>query len=127
MKIYLGASFVSRQRLRPMRDFLWSIGHEVVSSWLDEVAKPANMTDKEFYKKLAMKDMAELKSADLVIIDLVDKSTSGGRDTELGVALGSFSSKQVYTVGKVSSVFHELVDVQFKDWDEVKEFMQRKK
>ena len=97
------------------------MGHEVVSSWLDEVAKPANMSHKEFYKKLALKDIAELKSADLAIIDLFDPSTSGGRDTELGFALGNFSSKQVYTVGPVKSVFHELVDIQFETWDQLLE------
>lgn len=99
------------------------MGHEVVSSWLDEVAKPENLTQKEFYKKLAMKDVSELKSADLVIVDLSDKSTSGGRDTELGLALGDFAKRQVYTVGKVSSVFHELVDKQYDDWETLlKEF-----
>ena len=118
MKIYVAASFTSRERLRPIRDKLWKAGHEVVSSWLDEVTKPAQMTQKEFYKKLALKDLSELKSADLAIIDLFDPSTSGGRDTELGFALGCFSSKQIYTVGPVSSVFHELVDRQFQTWDE---------
>jgi len=117
MRIYIGASFTSRERLRPIRDALWARGYEVVSSWLDEVAKPANMTQQEFYKKLAIKDLCELKAADLAIIDLIDPSTSGGRDTELGFALGSFASKQIYTVGKVTSVFHELVDKQFPDWD----------
>lgn len=117
MKIYVAASFVSRERLRPIRDKLWAMGHEVVSSWLDEVAKPSPMTQDEFYKKLAMKDIAELMSADMVICDLGDKSTSGGRDTELGLALGSFAKKQVYLVGTPTSVFHRLVDRVYYTWD----------
>ena len=117
MKIYVAASFVSRERLRPIRDKLWNLGHEVVSSWLDEVAKPAPMTDKEFFKKLAIKDIAELKSADLVIVDLMDKSSTGGRDIETGLALGAFSAKQVYLVGKPVCVFHELADKQYQNWD----------
>lgn len=79
------------------------------------------MSQKEFYKKLGMKDLAELKSADLAIIDLFDPSTTGGRDTELGFALGNFSAKQIYTVGPVKSVFHELVDRQYSSWDELKQ------
>ena len=126
MKIYIGASFSSRNRLRPIRDKLWSLGHEVVSSWLDEVAKPAPMTQKEFYKKLAIKDIAELKSADLVIVDVIDPSTTGGRDTELGLALGSFSQKQVYLVGTPKCVFHELVDAQFKDWPSLFQYFESK-
>lgn len=118
MKIYIAASFVSRNRLRPMRDKLWEMGHEVVSSWLDEVAQPANLSKSEFYKKLAMKDIAELKSSDLVIVDVGDPSSTGGRDTELGLALGAFQAKQVFLVGEPRSVFHELVDKQFKGWEE---------
>ena len=123
MKIYIGASFSSRTRLRPIRDELWKMGHEVVSSWLDEVAKPEQMTHQEFYKKLALKDLCELKSADLAVIDLFDTSTTGGRDTELGFALASFSGKQVYTVGPTKSVFHELVDKQFVEWKEVLNYL----
>ena len=119
----MAGSFVSRMRLRPIRDKLWSLGHEVVSSWLDEVAKPAPMTQKEFYKKLALKDIAELKSADLVIVDIIDPSSSGGRDVETGLALGAFSAKQVYLVGKPVCVFHELADKQYASWDDLlKEF-----
>lgn len=126
MKIYIGASFAGRERLRPIRDQLWQMGHEVVSSWLDEVTKPQAMTHQEFYKKLALKDLCELKSADLAIIDLIDPSTTGGRDTELGFALASFAGKQVYTVGNPVSVFHELVDRQFSNWDKVLVFLNPK-
>ena len=118
MKVYIAGSFLSRQRLRPIRDKLWEAGIEVVSSWLDEVAQPKNMTKPEFFKKLALKDIAELKSADLVVVDVIDKSSSGGRDTELGLALGAFASKQVYLVGPPVCVFHELVDAQYPTWED---------
>ena len=124
MKIYIAASFTSRQRLRPIRDKLWEMGHEVTSTWLDEVAKPKPMTQREFYKKLAIKDITELRTANLVIVDLLDPSTSGGRDTELGLALGSFQSKQIYLVGEPKSVFHELADRQFDHWNGLLEFLE---
>lgn len=123
MKIYIAASFASRERLRPMRDKLWAMGHEVVSTWLDEVAQPENLTKDEFYKKLAIKDLAELKSANLAIVDILDPSTSGGRDVELGFALGSFSSKQIFLVGTPSSVFHQLVDRVYPSWERLIEAM----
>ena len=123
MKIYIAASFVSRPRLRPIRDQLWQMGHEVTSTWLDEVAKPEPMTQDEFYKKLAIKDIAELKTANLVIVDLLDPSSTGGRDTELGLALGSFANKQIYLVGIPVSVFHRLADKTFDDWKTLLEFM----
>ena len=117
MKIYIAASFTSRNRLRPIRDKLWEMGHEVTSTWLDEVAKPDPMTQNEFYKKLALKDITELRTANLVIVDLLDPSTSGGRDTELGLALGCFQSKQIYLVGEPASVFHQLSDKMFSNWE----------
>ena len=119
MKIYISASFTSRERLRPIRDQLWARGHEIVSTWLDEVAKPRPMSHDEFYKKLALKDLAEVNAADLVIADLFDPSTSGGRDVEIGFALGRYAAKQLYLVGKPVSVFHQLADKVFPTWEEL--------
>lgn len=102
-----------------MRDALWAKGHEVVSTWLDEVAQPENLTKDEFYKKLAIKDVTELKGANLVIVDILEPSTTGGRDTELGLALGSFQSKQVFLVGTPYSVFHQLADRVYSSWEEL--------
>ena len=122
MKIYVSGSFTSRPKLRPVRDELWHMGHEITSTWLDEVAQPANMTHEEFYKKLALKDLAEVNAADLIIVDLSDPSTSGGRDVELGFALGRYAAKQIYLVGKPVSVFHQLADRFFSSWDDVFKF-----
>ena len=119
MKIYISGSFAARERLRPIRDKLWAMGHEVVSTWLDEVAKPDNMTQDEFYKKLALKDIAELIASDLVVTDVITLTTSGGTDVETGVALGAFAKKQVYLVGTPRNVFHRLVDKQYNTWEQL--------
>jgi nucleoside 2-deoxyribosyltransferase len=118
LKIYIASFFDTRTRLRPYRDQLWSLGHEVVSSWLDETAKPAGMSHDDFWRKLAMKDVAEVKSADLLIVDTMDVTPRGGREVELGVALASFQQKQVFIVGPVRNVFHQLADRRFDSWDD---------
>ena len=118
MKIYISGSFASRLELRPIRDQLWHMGHEITGTWLDEVAKPENMTQDEFYRKLGMKDLAEVNEADLIIVDLNKPSTSGGRDVELGYALGRYAAKQIYLVGTPVSVFHQLADRVFASWDD---------
>jgi hypothetical protein len=75
------------------------------------------MTTEEFWKKLAIKDLAEINAADLLILDTQDVTPRGGREVELGFALGRFQSKNIYLVGPIRNVFHTLVDRWFDDWD----------
>lgn len=117
MKVYIASFFDTRDRLRPYADKLWAMGHEVVSTWLNEVAKPAQMTREEFWRKLAVKDLAEVNAADLLVIDTFDVTPRGGREVEFGFALGCFQRKTIYLVGPVRNVFHTLADRQFDDWD----------
>ena len=119
MNIYLAARFRDRKRLRPIRDKLWGMGHEVVSSWLDEVRKPEFLTTEEWYRKLAIKDLTEIRSADLLILDTLGKlvaGAGGGREFEFGFAYGQFHKKLTFLVGKRNHAFHALVDEQFPSW-----------
>lgn len=118
MKIYLAASFDSRFTLRPIRDQLWKMGHDVVSTWLDESVPPPGMSTEVFNRKLGLKDLAESASADLVIVDLLEPSTTGGRYVEYGLALGRFQRQMVWLVGLAQGVFHYLADERFNSWDE---------
>jgi len=117
MKVYCAGFFDSQKRIRAEADKLWAKGHEVVSSWLQEVARPEGMTREEFWKKLAIKDLAEINAADLLILDTFDITPRGGREVELGFALGRFQTKSIYLVGPVRNVFHTLVDRQFDNWN----------
>lgn len=118
MKIYLAGSFTSRFVLRPIRDKLWAMGHDVVSTWLDESVPPPGMSQETFERKLGLKDLAESASADLVIVDLLEPSTTGGRYVEYGLALGRFQRQSVWLVGPLQGVFHYLADERFDSWDE---------
>jgi hypothetical protein len=118
MKIYLAASFNSRHRIRPIRDRLWEMGHDVVSTWLDESVPPPGMPRAIFEKKLGLKDLVESAIADLVIVDLLEPSTTGGRYVEYGLALGRFQRQLVWLVGPLEGVFHYLADERFASWNE---------
>ncbi|KKL74752.1 hypothetical protein LCGC14_2061740 [marine sediment metagenome] len=118
MKVYLAAKFERREELRPIRDKLWSMGHEVVSTWIDEVKKPGGMTSDQFKRKLAVKDLAQIESADLFILDTFVISESGGKEVEFGLALGQFQGILVYIVGPACNVFHQLCDRRFENWDD---------
>lgn len=119
IKVYIASFFDTRARIRPYADKLWERGHEVVSTWLNEVGRAEGMTTEEFWKKLAVKDLAEVNAADLLILDTADVTPRGGREVELGFALGRFQSKSVWLVGPVRNIFHTLVDRRFANWDEL--------
>ena len=116
MKIYLAAKFERRLAIRPWADALWTLGHEVVSSWLNEVSRMPGMSSPEFYKKLAIKDLTEIRAADLLILDTAEASERGGKEVEWGYALGQFHGKLVWIVGPQRNVFHYLADRVFPDW-----------
>lgn len=116
-RIYIASFFDTRTRLRPVRDELWKMGYEVTSTWLDETAKPAGMSTQEFFKKLAVKDIAEIQKADILAIDTFDITPRGGREVEYGIALGQFQSKLLYVIGPKRNIFHELADQWFDSWE----------
>lgn len=74
------------------------------------------MSSKLFKQKLAIKDIAEVYRADLIIQD--NRQSSGGKNCEWGVALGQFQLKQLWLVGEPTNVFQELADLQFRNWDD---------
>ena len=118
MKIYLAASFANRAVLRPIRDKLWEMGHDVVSTWLDESVPPPGMLQPTFERKLGLKDLAESASADLVIADFSVPSTTGGVHVEYGLAIGRFQRQSVWIIGPLKGVFHYLADMHFATWAE---------
>jgi hypothetical protein len=94
----------------------------VVSSWLNEVRKPDFLTSQEFKRKLAIKDIVEACSADLLIQDTVQ--SSGGKNNELGLALGQFHHKLIWTVGPITNIFQELADKQFHTWTDLLAYLE---
>jgi hypothetical protein len=125
-KIYIASFFNTRARIRSMRDELWKLGYEITSSWLDETPKPQGMDLHDFFRKLAIKDIAEIQRADILIIDTIDVTPRGGREVEFGIALGQFQNKWLFLVGPKRNVFHELVDQAFDDWEACLTFLKER-
>ena len=121
MRIYIAAKLSDRMRLRAIREELFKLGHECVSTWLDEVAKPEAMDMRTFLRKLAVKDLTEIRAADLLILDTLSPLSAGGgggREFEVGFAIGQWHHKDVWRVGPGNNAFHELVDRAFATWDD---------
>ena len=84
------------------------------------------MTTEIFHKKLALQDLVEAASADLMIQDTLTDSTTGGLHVEWGIGLGRFQRQLLWVVGPYKNLFHELADEQFEDWEECLEWLSPK-
>lgn len=120
-KIYVAGTFTDQKALRVEASRLWDLGHEITGSWLNEVARPNDMDQSTFWRKLATKDVVEVGMADIIVLD--NRQSSGGKNTEWGIGIGQFQKKFLYLIGTPSTVFHELADKKFASWDELVEFL----
>lgn len=119
MKIYTAATFVEQKRIRQHKEQLIQLGHNVLSTWLEEQVKPGGMTDEQFGRKMAAKDLQEIRAADCVILDLENPSKTMGKMVEFGFALAHH--KLIYAVGvpPTGSIFVLLADRTFATWEEL--------
>lgn len=118
MRVYIAARFERRVAIRPWAARVWELGHEMLSTWLQETSRLSALTTDEFFRKLAIKDLCEVYRADLLILETLEQSERGGKENEYGFALGGFQNKLLWIVGPYRSVFHHLADRRFDTWEE---------
>ena len=123
MKIYTAATFAEQERIRSYKEPLFKMGHSVISTWLEEQIKPEGMSEHNFERKMAMKDLQEVSAADCVILDVANPSRTAGKMVEYGFALAKH--KLVYVVGELPAhaIFLGLADGVFPDWDSLLKFI----
>ena len=120
MNVYLAGAFESQARLKLMRDRVQSLGHVVVGTWLDETgAFPP--TPEEAYA-YAIRDLGEVRTCDVLILDTFDTNERGGREFEAGVAFNGGAKRGVLRVGPSRNVFHELLGA-YETWEELLEWL----
>jgi len=122
MKIYTAASFTEQHRIRQHKETLFRLGHSVLSTWLEEQVKPSGMTDEEFGRKMAAKDLQEVAASDCLILDLEAPSKTSGKMIETGFALAKH--KLLYVVAPEGTltkghIFLLLADKIFNSWDDL--------
>jgi nucleoside 2-deoxyribosyltransferase len=125
MKIYTAASFPEQGRIRGHKESLFKLGHSVIASWLEEQIKPEGMTDEQFGRKMAAKDLREIAVADCFILDLLNPTKTMGKMVELGFALGNH--KLIYVVAPENTltkghIFCLLADEIFPTWEALFEY-----
>lgn len=116
MNYYLAGRFTGQSRLRAMRDQMAQafLGWTCTASWLDskESNYPVTKSQAEAY---ADRDFKEIDSCEMLILDTLDDSNTGGREVELGYAM----AKGVYCiiVGPRRNVFHYVPREHYENWD----------
>src|SRR5260370_610964 len=124
--VYIAGAWESKNRLAPVKRAIQNLGLTVGSSWLEEtgtnnvegpiVLTPA-MTDVAM--GYANRDVEEVMSSNLFILDTIETNDRGGKDVEFGIAY--FTVGDVWIVGPVRNVFQNLADRIFDNWDEALE------
>lgn len=131
MRIYLAARYSRREELCGYRDQLRALGHVVTSRWLnwnhqisdDEISCPGSVTQNESF---TVEDLDDLLEANCVISftepPRQPSSNRGGRDVELGIAIGRrdcyVTTPRIVVVGPRENVFRFLPYIEhFESWD----------
>lgn len=109
LRVYIGGSMNNMARIAAMNEQVAARGCRVVSSWaFTPTDRPA--------VEAARQDYREIMQADLLIVDCTVPSSSGGLNTEVGIALGR--PIPFVLVGRSRNVFEELAYKMFDTWDE---------
>jgi hypothetical protein len=116
VKIYLAGRFEARERLKAIRDRLRVLGHQVVSTWMDE--ESAGAPDDTAGRYYALRDLAELRQANALFLDTLDADDRGGREAEWGYSLGRMYGERVIVGPATGNIFHALATRRFPTWED---------
>jgi len=120
LRIYLASNHQSQDRLKIVKEMLLERGHTVCSNWLTEgTAQAMEVLTEDQRQLFSYRDLGEILSADLLILDTREQSVSGGREVEYGAALAL--GKLVWRVGPARNVFHSIPRRSFDSWSEALE------
>ena len=108
--IYLASNWDSKPRMRALRDQIQLRGHTVLSSWLDDPTTEYIVDSPND----ARNDLDEIRRCDLLICDTAESSSTGGREVEIGYAMGHRVS--VWIIGPQRNIFHSIADRYYTNW-----------
>ena len=119
MKIFIAASYSKKVSVWEAAEILESRGHDVVSTWHQEIYLPTvqlgELAD-DALRDLAVRDIKELSSCDALVFFAEPQENQpprGGRHVEFGIALAL--GKRVIVIGKAENLFHYWPKVEVVD------------
>ena len=121
---YVAGSFSAAPRIRIEAGRLAKLNYKVLSRWFNPDDFIEKAWDKDYDGKIAESmatgDVYSILEADVFIIDTINKSSTGGSETELGIALTrklDGHNLRIIRIGPSASVFHTLVRETYPDWE----------
>jgi hypothetical protein len=124
MNVYIAGSYAGRHRIRSMAARL-SPTYNVLSRWFYDEDFVEQAWDKDMggrvAEAMAHRDMVGVMQCDIFIIDTFEPSTTGGRCTEMGMAimrklLGH--DLLIVQIGPRTNIFETLVHEKYDSWNE---------
>jgi len=130
IRVYIAGSFTGRHRIAKEIKTLPAY-FKVLGRWFDDgffLEKQWNGDmGGDVACTMAKVDVWDILSGDLVIVDSVDKSSSGGSDTELGagIILSMLKGITVIHIGPYRNIFQTLANEHYETWDAFREHLGR--
>lgn len=112
MKLYVSGTLTLVDHRRMDAAILEMHGHIVTSNWLYEPELRVTDPDHEEWEERARanEDVEDIIRADAIVLYTEGVSTSGGRDTEYGIALGL--RKRLFVIDGGYNVFHRRAEAE---------------
>ena len=122
IRVYIAGSYSGRHRIRAEATKLPS-SYIILSRWFNDDDFIEKAWDNDFAgrvaESMAMGDTYAILEADLLILDTIDKSSTGGSDTELGLALALqllTGKPRIVHIGIHRNIFQTLVREHYTTW-----------
>ena len=126
IKVYIAGSYAGRARIA--REAHWMANHhedfDILSEWFNDEFFLEKAFDQrmggDVAGTMAHLDFNQILQADLLILDTIDRSSTGGSDTELGMALVREYERKIHIVhiGPPRNIFQTLVREKYATWEE---------
>ncbi len=112
MKLYVSGTLTLMEKRREDALVLEAHGHIVTSNWLHEPELRVTDPNHEEWEERARanEDVEDITRSDAIVLYTEGKSTSGGRDTEFGIALAL--RKRLFIIDGGYNVFHRRAEAE---------------
>ena len=119
MRVYIAAKYTARCRLRAVRARLCALGLECQSAWMDQDDGDYSVPDERAVEE-SRRSFADVDASDVLAIDTIDASETGGREVEYGAYWAGRAGRPpfVIVVGPVRNVFHALAHARVARWSQ---------
>lgn len=117
IRFYIAGKYTSKERLKLERAELQRRGVHCECNWMDETYTDYN-APRDVIIGNATRDLDELQDCNMLLLDTLDESNTGGREVELGFILRDRWESFIVVIGPERNIFHSLAHFRFDSWED---------